>query len=240
MAGDEVYGQDPTLRADLIKRGMGYVLAVASTHRIPTGAGVHTAAQIAAAVPATGWNRISAGPGAKGDRLYDWAITQTTDPADTADTAGSRHWLLIRRSIRTGELAFYRAHTATPVPLGTLVRVAGRRWAVEEAFQSGKELAGLDDHQVRTWRSWQRWTVLSMLAHAFGTVMAATTPTADSQDGLIASTRNEIRRLFTTLTAPTPGVIDHAAHHLHWSRWRRRHQARARTCHYHRQQAALT
>jgi hypothetical protein len=33
VAGDEVYGTDPRLRADLEERGMGYVLAVACSHR---------------------------------------------------------------------------------------------------------------------------------------------------------------------------------------------------------------
>jgi hypothetical protein len=36
------------------------------------------------------------------------------------------------------------------VPPAELVRVAGTRWKVEESFQSGKELTGLDEHQVRT------------------------------------------------------------------------------------------
>jgi len=37
---------------------------------------------------------------------------------------------------------------------------------VEESFQAGKGLAGLDEHQVRRWVSWQRWTLLAMTAHA--------------------------------------------------------------------------
>jgi hypothetical protein len=35
--------------------------------------------------------------------------------------------------------------------------------------QAGKGLAGLDEHQVRRWTSWQRWTVFAMLAHAWST-----------------------------------------------------------------------
>lgn len=239
VAGDEVYGNAPKLRADLVERGIGYVLAVAKDHRITTGTGTHKAEQLAAQLPKRAWRRHSAGAGAKGQRLYDWARIQTTDPAVTGDAAArGQHWLLLRRSIRTGELAFYRAYAPTHVKLATLVRVAGRRWVVEEAFQSGKELTGLDEHQVRTWTSWRRWTLLSMLAHAFLTVMAITQPDSAHDDGLMALTRNEIRRLFSALTqAPHRPPID-VMHRLHWSRWRRRHQARARTCHYHRQEAS--
>jgi SRSO17 transposase len=234
VAGDEVYGADPRLRADLVDRGLGYVLAVASTHRITTPAGTFTAAHLATRVPRHAWARLSAGHGAKGHRWYDWALIATIDL--TADPAGTGvHWLLIRRNCRTGELAFYRAHAPTPVPLAELVRVAGTRWKIEESFQSSKELAGLDQHQVRTWTSWHRWTILAMLAHAFLSVMTATEPTPEPDSGLIALTRNEIRRLFTAATV----TIRTAAHVLHWSTWRRRHQARAQTSHYQRQRAAI-
>ena len=60
------------------------------------------------------------------------------------------------------------------VPLATLVCVAGRRWSVEESLPGRKSLAGLDEHQVRRWTSWHRWTILARLAHAFLAVMAAT------------------------------------------------------------------
>lgn len=115
------------------------------------------------------------------------------------------------------------------------MKVAGRRWTVEETFQSSKGLAGLDAHQVRRWTSWHRWVTLAMLAHAF---LAAATADERAQepapDDLIPLSCNEIQHLFTTLVAQTvPTVI----HRLRWSEWRRRHQARARTCHYRRRTA---
>ena len=56
VTADEVYGQDPQLRAELARRGLGYVLAVASTHRIATGTGPRPSwppHSPAAATPAT-------------------------------------------------------------------------------------------------------------------------------------------------------------------------------------------
>jgi hypothetical protein len=114
-----------------------------------------------------------------------------------------------------------------------LVRVAGRRWTVEERFQTGKGLVGLDQHQVRRWRSWYRWTTLSILAHAFLVVAALTDRTRHpSPSGLIPLTCNEIQHLFAALVAQPAADT---THRLGWSLWRRRHQARARTCHYQRQ-----
>jgi hypothetical protein len=124
------------------------------------------------------------------------------------------------------------------VPLRELVRVAGRRWTIEESFQASKTLTGLDQHQVRRWTSWHRWTILAMLAHAFLAVLTATERTETSTPpGLIALTCNEIHRLFNTLIVDS---IRDLRHRLHWSTWRRRHQHRARTSHYQRRQAIPT
>jgi hypothetical protein len=46
-------------------------------------------------------------------------------------------------------MAFYRCYAPDAVPLRELVRVAGRRWTIEECFQAGNGLAGLDKHRGR-------------------------------------------------------------------------------------------
>lgn len=144
VAGDEVYGADPDLRRAIAARGVGFVLAVAKSHRFTTGIGDRTAIDIAVRLPRRAWQRLSAGDGAKGPRRYDWAWVTTTDPALTSGNGGQtvtgdgKEWLLIRRTIRTGEHAFYRAHTPGPVSLAALVRVAGARWKVEESFAGGR------------------------------------------------------------------------------------------------------
>jgi len=68
------------------------------------------------------------------------------------------------QNLRNGELAFYRCHSAHPVPPGALVKAAGRRWTVERTARAAEGLAGLDKHQVRGWVFWHRWTTLAMPA----------------------------------------------------------------------------
>jgi SRSO17 transposase len=226
VAGDEVYGADPGLRAGLEERRVGYVLAVAKSHSVATAAGALRADALAAKLPPRAWQRLSAGLGAKGHRWYDWAWI-STEPG-----LPGHHWLLIRRHRRTRELAYYRCYSPRHVPLAVLVGAAGRRWTVEEDFQASKGLAALDQHQVRRWTSWYRWVTLAMLACAFLTVAALTEHTQPPPAGLIPLTRNEIARLAIPLiTPPKPS----AHHRLRWSTWRRRHQHTARTCHYQRQ-----
>jgi hypothetical protein len=113
-----------------------------------------------------------------------------------------------------------------------LVRVAGARWTVEETFQGGKGLTGLDEHQVRRWTPWRRWTLIAMLAYALLAVLAATEHTLHpAPDGLIALTCNEIHRLSNRLILEPARRLPNP---LTWSYWRRRHQHRARTSHYQR------
>ena len=233
LTGDEVYGADPRLRAECEVNRLGYVLAIGCDRRVRTDSGPVRVDELAAGLPRRAWHRLSAGPGAKGQRIYDWAWIDHTDRAHRDDPLDTQCWsLLIRRHRDTGELAYYRCYSPERVPLRELVRVAGRRWSIEEAFQAGKGLAGLDEHQVRRWISWQRWTLLAMIAHALLAVIAATQH-ADRRepDGLIALTCNEIRRLFTILIVEPARVI---ACPLAWSRWRRQHQHRARLSHYDR------
>jgi SRSO17 transposase len=227
VTGDEVYGTDPGLRADLERRRIGYVLAVAVSHQVTTAAGRCQVRKLAARLPGRAWQRYSAGQGAKGYRFYDWAWL-AIDPGQP----GYRH-LLIRRNRHTHQLAFYRCYSPRHVPLPALVKTAGIRWTTEENFQAGKGLTGLDEHQVRRWHSWYRWTTLAMLALAFLTIAAATEhaghPPPDDQ---IPLTRNEIAALFSTLIIKP---VTSTRHRLRWSTWRRRRQHRARTCHYQRQ-----
>ena len=103
------------------------------------------------------------------------------------------------------------------LPLVALVRVAGCRWWVEGAFQAGKELCGLDQHQVRRWRSWYRWVNLAMLAHAFLVVAAVTEHTRHPPPlGLMPLTCNEIQHLFAALACQPAGD---RGHRLRWSWW---------------------
>jgi len=226
VTGDEVYGTDPGLRADLERRGIGYVLAVAASHRVATAAGPCPVRPLTALLPRRAWQRYSAGEGAKGHRYYDWAWL-AIDPGRPG-----HHWLLIRRNRRTRELAFYRCYSPRHVPLPALVKIAGIRWTTEENFQAGKGLTGLDEHQVRRWASWYRWTTLAMLALAFLTIAAAAEHTRPPPADQIPLTRNEIAALFIALII-NPGKD--APYRLRWSAWRRRRQHRAKTSHYQRQ-----
>jgi len=233
VAGDEVYGADPILRATVRELGLGYVLQVAANRRVPTHGGPQRVDAIAELIGPDDWQSYSAGRGSKGPRYYQWAWIALLPEDEDADDTGQHH-LLIRRNPSSGELAYLRCYSPTPVPLSTLVRVTGQRWRIEENFQSAKELTGLDQHQVRRWTSWHRWTTLAMLAHAFLAVATcAERDMAPTPANMIELTVHEFRRLFDALLLTSIATIDKL---LAWSSWRRRHQATARACHYRRRE----
>ena len=135
---------------------------------------------VARLIPAAAWEIRSCGRGCKGHRDYAWAWTATASP---------RHWVLIRRSLSDpSDLALYYCHApqGRPVSLPVLITVAGKRWPVEECLQLGKGQTGLDQHQVRTWHSFHRHTVLSMCAQAL-LAIATARRARDAGDRLAAS-----------------------------------------------------
>jgi len=143
VAGDEVYGANPKLRAELQARGIGYVLAVACDHHVGFGGVSRRADALLGQVPARAWQQVSCGKGAKGHRYYDWAFLRLDhDGASPCEQAG-QHWLMVRRNHKTGELAYYRCYTPRPTPLAVLVKVAGRRWTVEMCQPRCTHICGL-------------------------------------------------------------------------------------------------
>lgn len=162
VAADSVYGADSALRQALVRRRVGYVLAVTSGQSLFPG----TVRDWVEEVPADGWQRLSAGDGSKGPRLYDWAHLPFRGAPE-----GWQKGLLIRRRLADGDLTFYFTFAPAGTALTDLVRVAGSRWTIESGFEMAKGEVGLDQYEVRSWTGWHRHITLAMLALAFLTVV---------------------------------------------------------------------
>jgi SRSO17 transposase len=236
--GDEVYGSCTQLREHFEATGQAYVLRVPSSFMITLAAGARmTCAQVVTALltDSRRWEIRSAGHGSKGQRWYAWAWLAT---------APARHHLLIRRHLRTGELAFHYCW----VPAGQilakarLIRAAGLRWPVEEDFTVSKDCFAPGQCQARLYTAIARHTVLVMAALAICAITAAQLKNrTDTQapppirpdqppppePGMIPLTIPEIKRLLAALTTPPqPRWLI-----IHWDAWTRRHQARSRWFH---------
>ena len=173
MATDTVYGTGEVEMA-LRRAGKGYVLGVSATQPFNSWIGkpevAGTAEEIARDLEPSAWVRLSAGEGSKGERLCDWAYLELADlAADEYDPDRSGLWtrgLLIRRSLVDGKLAFFSTWCPAGTPVATLVAVEGRRWAIEDAFETAKNELGLDHNETRSWHGWHRHVSRVMLAFA--------------------------------------------------------------------------
>jgi len=173
VAADSVYGVGDIER-DLRHLGKGYVLGIGSTHvfrswgkkRLVAG----TAAEIANTLEPSDWKRLSAGEGTKGSRLHDWSYLELADlDADEFNEANHGLWtrgLLLRRNTDDGELAYFTTWCPAGTAIETLVNVEGRRWSIEDSFETAKNEFGLDHNETRSWHGWHRHVSLVMMAFA--------------------------------------------------------------------------
>ena len=236
--GDEVYGNCTQLREFFEQQQQAYVLRVASNFMLTLNPETRMTCAKAVTLLTKDqrrWQIRSAGTGSKGQRWYAWAWIAT---------GSARHYLLVRRHLTSGELAFHYCHVpqGQPLTLARLVRAAGLRWPVEETFEFSKDCFGLDQCQARLHTAITRHTVLVMTALAICAIAAARLKTRTntqalppstpdekppSEPGMIPLTVPETARLLAAIWyQPKP-----ADHDTRWRNWRRRHQARARWYH---------
>lgn len=168
VSADSVYGDNYPLREWLEAREQPYVLAVSGKQRVWYQQRQQAIKAVLSGLPTSSWERLSAGAGSKGPRTYDWQRWQLAEPAQ----AGWQRWMLVRRSVSDPtELTAYLVYAPAASSLITQVRVAGKRWSVEESIQTAKGEVGLDHYEVRSWTGWYRHITLAMWAQSFLTVV---------------------------------------------------------------------
>ncbi len=178
VAADSVYGVG-AIETALRRAGKGYVLGVTASHVYNSWGKPQrvcgSAKKITVGLDDTAWQRLSAGDGAKGARLYDWAYLELADlDAEEYNESMTGLWtrgLLIRRTIANGDMAFFSTWCPFETPIETLVRIEGHRWAIEDAFKTTKNELGLDHNETRSWHGWNRHVSLVMLAFAMMAVI---------------------------------------------------------------------
>ncbi len=174
VLADALYGADSALRCMLEDRRQAYVLAVRSNHTLrfleEDGLIQTDPAALAEELEADAWSSLSAGEGAKGPRLYEWARL----PLGFTKNDDFERWVLFRKSLRDPKaLAYYFVHAPKGTSLAEIAGAAGLRWTIEECFLRAKDDLGLDHCEARSWHGWHRHMSLVMAAAAFLAKLAA-------------------------------------------------------------------
>ncbi len=263
-AADEVYGRSSKLRAACEKAGKGYVLAVPCDFRVRLHPcrGKLRADAAARRVPAAGWETRSCGRGCKGHRDYQWAWLATasprhwllirrsiSDPSDLAffychvpagrpvslplliAVAGKRWPVEECHQQAKGQVGFdahqvrlwqsFHRHTVLSLCALALLAIAAARPAASPPAQAASLVPAGDDAQPAGWAD-------------TGILPASADEPPPEDPGLVKVSVPEARRILHLATAPISATARQLGYA--WSRWRRKHQARAR---YHHFQARL-
>ena len=237
VTADALYGSNRAFRMFLERCEQPFVVAVKSDESLWTLDERHGPLQmradnLAEDIPPEHWCRLSAGVGSKGPRLYEWALRPIFRLQLTEEERYWGHWLLMQRSLEDPQqMTYYVVYAPrSSTTLEAVVKVAGTRWRIENGFSEAKDGFGLDDYQVRRWAGWHRHITLSLLAHAFVSVVRSSRQSLEEEavEELLPVTVPEVRRLMCSLLLarlPEEGAV------VGWSRWRRSHQLRAKRCH---------
>lgn len=149
VAGDDAYGQSPTLRDGLREEGFFYVLDVPENTFCWSAAGDqaaasrHTVQERAAAFPAQAWQALRVAEGAQGARTYLFACETVRENRDKQPGMGQI--AVYRQNLDGSQARHYYAHAPQGTPLLRLAQVAASRWNIETEFETNKSDIGLDE-----------------------------------------------------------------------------------------------
>ena len=187
---DEGFGQDPAFLDAVAEQGLWYYAEVSHATRVwrhrpatavpewsgrgrrPTKEQVlagepepETVEAIAASLPPEMWTRETIYEGSQGPLVADFALLRVVAVRD--GLPGPDVWLGLRRDVFTGELKTFLSNAPPDTPRPALVRLSGLRWPIETGFEDSKQLVGMGDYEVRSWRGWHHHMTLCILAHFF-------------------------------------------------------------------------
>lgn len=194
VIADAGYGDIAALRTALDRMGLAYVLGIASDitafrgtprvmrpgrargpgrptqrRRLAAGTRWFSVAEIAAALPASAWRRVTWRNGTQPRMQAHFAAVRVT-PVVYWRQYRELHevWLLCERRGPRGPIHHYYFSNLPPAtPISRLARLAHCRWAVEQQYRELKTHLGIDHFEGRTYPGWQHHIVLTAVAHAF-------------------------------------------------------------------------
>jgi len=132
---------------------------------VPEAAAPVGVADLAAELPAQAWQHATIQEGGQGPQVAAFAFQRVVAVRD--GLPGPEVWLVLRRSMRDGELKTYLSNAPADITPTRLIRTSGMRWPIETCFLVGKQELGMGDYDVRSWRGWHHHMTLVILALAF-------------------------------------------------------------------------
>jgi SRSO17 transposase len=191
VVADAEYGDNSTVRQTLHRLQLPYALGISPTLTVFRGTPTlrvdrtqppprnrrdgwpdQEAVSVRAlsdALPARAWHRVAWRNGTNAPWEADFAACRVTPATDWRHRRlAPEVWLLCERgSGPTGRRKHYFVSLPPAASLTQIVRLAHRRWAIEQHYQDLKSELGFDHFEGRTYPGWQHHAVISAVAFAF-------------------------------------------------------------------------
>lgn len=194
ILADADYGSTAAFRSGLERLGLRYAVAIRwfLVMTLPGERRARTAAEIAAAIPDTAWERVTWARGTKGP-LTARFVARRVRPAKSR---GER-WLLCERSLTDDERKYYLLNLDAAATLRDLVALARSRWPIEQQYRELKDELGLDHFEGRRYPGWTHHTVLTAIAFTFLQLERLRAP--DAERPTLPSVRLWVREILAVL-----------------------------------------
>ena len=121
------------------------------------------ACELADTLPPESWRRVFLRDAERGELWADICCLRVYPVHDRVPD--DEVWLIIRKDVGNEKDVKYQLSNAPKdTPIDRLARMSCSRYWIERAIQDAKGEAGMDEYQVRGWRSWHHHMTMVMLA----------------------------------------------------------------------------
>jgi SRSO17 transposase len=176
---DEWYGGKPDFLAGLEKLGLLYACEVPancpcfpslpkyrSLQRPFAAKRVDSAVKFSKPFKGKPWRKVRLARKTLPDQVWEVRAAQVYLARDGKPTDRT-YWLIVARSVATGEVKYFVSNAPPRTPLATLMRVAFTRWGVEHVFRLAKSEVGFDHFEGRSYAALIRHMTLCQLVLLF-------------------------------------------------------------------------
>jgi hypothetical protein len=144
----------------------------------PSHRHLHSARDLAAALPADAWRAIQLREGEKGPLVFEYAQLRVWSRRH--GKPGPEVWLVFQRSVdNPNEIKYWISNADKSTSLETLALVGSTRFRVELFLEEAKGELGMGHYEARAWSSWRHHMTLVALAHLYATLVRRDVRTAE-------------------------------------------------------------
>jgi hypothetical protein len=161
---DSAYGSDPKF-LDCLPENLIYFAGVRNNHIVfASKSGKHEEVKTLVEKSEEPWEQVVLGIGAKGPIFAEDKLLSVFEARN--GLPGKKVWLYARKW-GDGTIKYALCNAPSDVCKKEIRKPALMRWSIEQCFKECKDYLGMDHYESRSWDSWHRHVLLTLIAHLF-------------------------------------------------------------------------